>query len=163
MLRLTFRNGIYVGLVLAMIIGPYLWFLWQPRRQVQLHTEHFLEAIQQKSWGKLEEFVDERYQDQWSHNRELLLTRLREVLRFMRNLRLQRQELTIAAKEKRGQWLGRISVEADANEVSALVKERVNALETPFELHWQQQSGKPWDWKLVAVSNSGLELPVNAF
>ncbi len=44
-----------------------------------------------------------------------------------------------------------------------MVKERVNVLETPFELRWQQQSGKPWDWKLVRVMNAGLEATADGF
>ncbi len=47
--------------------------------------------------------------------------------------------------------------------MSAFVNERVNTLETPFELQWQQQSGKPWDWKLVAVTNAELELPAAGY
>jgi hypothetical protein len=37
--------------------------------------------------------------------------------------------------------------------------ERINSLSTPFDLRWRHVSGKPWDWKLIAVSNSQLELP----
>jgi hypothetical protein len=43
----------------------------------------------------------------------------------------------------------------------ALLKERVNSLATPFELVWRRVSAKPWDWKLVHVSNSTLEIPAD--
>ena len=38
------------------------------------------------------------------------------------------------------------------------VIERVNRLTKPFELHWRHESWRPWDWKLVQVSNPALEL-----
>ena len=40
-----------------------------------------------------------------------------------------------------------------------LVKERVSSLTTPFDLEWRRMSAKPWDWKLVRVSNAELALP----
>jgi len=159
MLRLSFRNGIYLGLAPAVLIAAWLHFLWQPKRQVQLHSVHFLQAVQQKSWSAVDEFVDDRYHDQWGHDRELLRSHLRDVLRSMRNLRIHSQEIAVRAANGRGEWRGRITVQADPNEVTASVKERVNTLKTPFELQWQQQSGKPWHWKLVTVANPGLELP----
>ena len=40
-----------------------------------------------------------------------------------------------------------------------MMNERQNSLSTPFELQWRHVSGKPWDWKLVRVSNPELEIP----
>jgi len=33
------------------------------------------------------------------------------------------------------------------------------SLGAPFELQWRRISGKPWDWKLIRVSNPELQLP----
>ncbi|MBA2241405.1 MAG: hypothetical protein H0W04_00725 [Chthoniobacterales bacterium] len=92
MLRPGFLNGFSAGLVLALVLGIYLFFLWQPRRQVYLHNEHFLRAIEQKSWSKVRDFMDKGYQDQWGQDRELVLSRLLEVLRALRNFRINRQD-----------------------------------------------------------------------
>jgi hypothetical protein len=58
-----------------------------------------------------------------------------------------------------GSWQARITVEGDNSEMTYLFKERVNTLATPFQLDWRRASAKPWDWKLVKVSNAGLEIP----
>jgi hypothetical protein len=58
-----------------------------------------------------------------------------------------------------GLWRSRILIEDDDSGFGAVVKERVNSLTTPFELQWRHISGKPWDWKLVRVSNPELEIP----
>jgi hypothetical protein len=42
-----------------------------------------------------------------------------------------------------------------------LLEERVNRLSTPFELEWHHVSEKPWDWKLVRVSNPAFQIPVD--
>ena len=61
---------------------------------------------------------------------------------------------------RRGYWRATIMVDGrDDNEVMAVLKERVNHLQSPFELEWQHMSGKPWDWKLVAVRNPALTIP----
>jgi hypothetical protein len=40
-----------------------------------------------------------------------------------------------------------------------MIKERVNSIPAPFQLEWRRVSGKPWDWKLVRVSNAELVIP----
>ncbi len=57
------------------------------------------------------------------------------------------------------QWSGGIWIDGDQSESMELLKEEVNSLPTLFELDWRRLSGKPWDWKLVGVTNSALELP----
>jgi hypothetical protein len=39
----------------------------------------------------------------------------------------------------------------------------VNKLPSPFELEWRRLSGKPWDWKLVGVSNPACQIPAHAY
>jgi len=58
-----------------------------------------------------------------------------------------------------GLWRSRIVIEDSDPGLGAVVKERVNSLTTPFALQWRRVSGKPWDWKLVRVSNPELDIP----
>ena len=50
-----FRAGFYGGLILALFVGVFLIWLWQPERQVERHTENFLHAIEQKNWKQADE------------------------------------------------------------------------------------------------------------
>lgn len=162
-MTVSFRNGVYGGLLFAAIISLWLWQLWQPARQVELHSEHLLLAAQSKNWNALGEFLDPAYRDQWNQDRSLVLTRLREVFRFARNLRVTAGSPLVVASNGEGNWTARIEVDADQNEIVEMIKARVNNLDTPFELHWLHQTWKPWDWKLVRVDNPALELPEAAF
>ena len=159
-MQTTFRKSFYGGLAAAAAVGLYLLWLWQPERQVRLHNEHLLRAVEQKDWSDLAAFVDASYQDQWGNDRSLLLARLRQILSYAPRLKINTIGAGVSRLEGReAEWSGRVTLEADENELTSMMKARVNALDTPFVLHWRQISGQPWDWKLTRVSNEALELP----
>ncbi|MFN2508270.1 MAG: hypothetical protein ABR589_05810 [Chthoniobacterales bacterium] len=162
-MRPSFRNGFYAGLLLAIALGIYLFQLWRAERQIELHSVHFLEAVEEKEWTELEGFLAADYQDQWGQDRALVLSRLRELLRYTRALRVQPLETLTRSTAEEGEWRARITVDGEANEVMLLIQQRINSLEEPFAFQWRRQSWKPWDWRLVRVSNPALELPENAF
>lgn len=163
MLYISFRNAFCAGLLLAALTGVYLSQLWPAEKQVRLHSEHFLHAIEQKDWTGVGAFVDADYKDQWGQDRPAVAARLGNALRYVQNLQIHHDESAIRVEGNAGTWRGRISLEAEPSELSAIVKERVNTLGSPFELRWREASGKPWDWKLVGVTNSELELPPDAY
>ncbi|MEO5721083.1 MAG: hypothetical protein ABIR71_06400 [Chthoniobacterales bacterium] len=159
----SFRNGLYAGLLVAVALGVYLMQLWGSEHQVRLHTAHLIAALETKDWAAAKEFIDPAYIDQWGHDRALLMSRLQQILPYARHLQIEPREVIVRTAEGIGEWRARVTVEADPNEVTALIKERVNPLKEPFELKWQQRSKKPWDWKLARASNSALELPSGGF
>src|SRR5678816_2021732 len=79
---ISFRGGFYGGLVIALCVGLYLIWLWQPERQVRRHTENFLQAIEHKNWDAASDFVAANYQDQWGDDRMRVLERLRDCLLY---------------------------------------------------------------------------------
>jgi hypothetical protein len=155
-----FRKGFYGGLTIALLIGLYLTWLWQPERQVKRHTENLLHKIEKKNWAGASDFIGSDYTDQWGDDRALLLGRMRDVFRYFSNVRIKIVDPTLNITGGRGVWRSKITIDGDNSEAMALVKERVNLLASPFELEWRRQSGKPWDWKLVGVSNPNLEIPM---
>jgi hypothetical protein len=55
-------------------------------------------------------------------------------------------------------WTGSIRLAGAGGEFTPQIIERVNSLTKPFTFRWHHESWRPWDWKLVAVSNPALEL-----
>lgn len=161
MMQSSFKNGVSAGLLVALALGVYLVQLWAPARQVELHSLHLADALEDHDWAQLDEFVDQEYEDQWGHERPLLLARLRQMLSSTRNFRVLINESRARAADdgQEGDWRARVTVDADPGELTDLFKERVNGLEEPFDLRWRKKSWKPWDWKLVRVTNHSLELP----
>ena len=140
-------------------MGLFLVWLWQPERQVRRHSSNLLHAVQQKNWASVANFIGSDYRDQWGDDRMLVLERVREVFRYMRSVRIDTTEPSVRLDSRSGFWSAKLTVHGDSGEVMELVKERVNSLNTPFELEWRRMSSKPWDWKLVAVRNPELNIP----
>jgi hypothetical protein len=160
---ISFRGRFYVGLAIALCIGLYLVWLWRPERQVKRHTENFLQAIEHKNWTAAGAFIASDYQDQWGDDRARVLERMREGFRYVRGIQIHASNTTVRIERHRAEWTGKITIDGDEGEAMDLLKERVNSLVTPFELEWRRLSAKPWDWKLVRVSNSALEIPADVY
>jgi hypothetical protein len=67
----------------------------------------------------------------------------------------------VQVETSRAVWIGRIIVYSSDDGVMQVLDERVNTLSTPFELEWHHVSRKPWDWKLVRVSNPTFQIPAD--
>jgi hypothetical protein len=152
-----FRNGFYAGLLLTLIVGLYLVRLWQPERQVQLHSVHLLSQIEQNDWSAVNEFIAPDYHDRWGNDPALLLERLRRVFRALSKARLEVAAPSVRTAEGQGYWTAKITI-TGGGEFAGQIQGRVNSLEAPFELEWRRGATWPWDWKLVSVRNPELEV-----
>ena len=158
-MRVEFRTGWFAGLVLTLTIGLYCVWLWQPQCQIDRHTKKLFHEIEQRNWSRVADLIGTDYADQWGNDRSLVLERMRLVLGYGHHLRLNVIDANCKIDKggRVGLWRSRIVIEDPG--LGAVVKERVNSLTTPFELQWRHISRKPWDWKLVRVSNPELEIP----
>jgi hypothetical protein len=144
-------------LLIAVIVGIYLIRLWQPERQVELHSAHLLAHLEAKKWKRAGEFIANDYQDQWGHDRAVVLERLREVLRALPNAKIEATGRIVRAEGGRGEWIAKVTL-TGTGEYAELIKARVNSLDAPFELEWRRGATWPWDWKLISVRNPALEI-----
>jgi hypothetical protein len=158
-MHVDFRAGLFAGLIVTLTIGLYCVWLWQPQRQIDRHTKNLLHGIEQKNWSRVADLIGTDYADQWGNDRALVLERMRLVAGYGHHLRFNAIDANCKIDNSVGLWRGRIVIDSDDAELVAVVKERVNSLTTPFELQWRHVSRKPWDWKLVRVSNLELEIP----
>ena len=139
------------------MLGIYLFTLWQPARQVELHSENLLAEIEAKDWKDVGKFIADDYQDRWGQDRSVVLQQLRQVLGIVRNPQITATAAQPRIAGRQGFWTAKITVKGEG-EFAVLIEERVNSLSEPFELEWQRKSGKPWDWKLVGVKQPELDI-----
>jgi hypothetical protein len=158
---IRFRDGFYGGLALALLVGLFLLWLWQPERQVDRHSENLLRKVEGKNWSGVAGFLDNDYADQWGDDRTLVLVRMREGFRYVRAVRINAPHPVVNVDSRHGVWRAKITIDGDDGELLAFIKERVNSLATPFELEWRHVSPKPWDWKLTSIRNRDLEIPAD--
>ncbi len=158
-MRHWFRDGLYGGLSAALLIGLFLMWLWQPERQVSRHGEKFLRAMQRKDWPRVADSIASDYKDQWAGDRARVLARTREVFQYLHNIQITASNPSVRLDNGVAHWQSKILIGGDGGEMMAVLKERVNSLTTPFDLKWRRVSWRPWDWKLVGVSNAELTIP----
>lgn len=154
---MTFRNGFYAGLIVAALWGIYLYRLWQPERQIELHNSHLLAQIEKHNWKAVGAFIGENYQDRWNNNRSQLLERLPQVFRALGKTTIETSAVSIRREENRGSLKAKITIKG-TGEFADYIQGRVNSLEDPFEFEWTRGATWPWDWKLVSVRNPALEI-----
>ena len=162
-MTITLRGAIIGGLTAAVFIGVYLLRLWRAEHQVRLHTENFFHAIENRNWEAVADFVGNDYQDPWGDDKTRLLERMREGFRWVPGSRILASNPAVQVEVRRALWSGKIIVYSSDDGVMEVLDERVNKLPTPFELEWHRLSGKPWDWKLVRVSNSAFKIPAEGY
>src|SRR6187549_708335 len=68
------------GLALP-VLALYLLWLWQPERQVRLHTSHFLKKVEQRNWDAARKFMADDYSDRWEHDKDSAVAEAREAFR----------------------------------------------------------------------------------
>jgi hypothetical protein len=158
---ISLRGASVGGVTLVLAIALYLIWLWRPEHQVRLHTENFFHAIDHRNWDAVADFIGDEYQDQWGDDRARLLERMREGFRWLRGSRIMAPDSVVNAEARRAIWSGKITIYSSDDGVMEALDQRVNKLPTPFELEWHRVSAKPWDWKLVRVSNSAFEIPAD--
>ena len=158
---ITFRGAFIGGIALVLSIGVYLFWLWRPEHQVRLHTENFFHAIDGRNWETVADFIGEDYHDQWDDDRARLIDRMREGFRWVRGSRITAVDPSVRVDTSRAIWVGKVVVYSSDEGVMEALDERVNKLPAPFEFEWRKISGKPWDWKLVRVSNPSFQIPAD--
>ncbi len=160
---ISFGRSSYAGAALAVCAGLYLVWLWQPVRQVSRHTENFFRAIEHKNWDATGDFIAADYQDQWGDDRHRVLERLREGFQYVRGPRIIAVNPSVQVETRRAVWSGKIALSSSDDEFMEVLDQRVNSVQSPFKLEWHHLSAKPWDWKLVRVSNPALEIPADVY
>ncbi|MGE5208245.1 MAG: hypothetical protein ACM3KL_02820 [Alphaproteobacteria bacterium] len=160
-MTITPRTAITGLTGLVIVICVYLFWLWRPEHQVRLHTENFFQAIDGRNWETVADFIGEDYHDQWDNNRARLLERMREGFRWVPGSRITAANPLVRVEALRAIWVGKIEVYSSDDGVLEVLDERVNKLPAPFQFEWRQVSDKPWDWKLVHVSNPSFQIPTD--
>jgi hypothetical protein len=159
---ISLRSAAVSAVAVVLAIALYLIWLWWPEHQVRLHTQNFFRAIDHRNWDIVGELIDDDYQDQWGDDRTRLLERMREGFRWIRGSRIiMAPDAVVNAEARHAMWSGKISVYSSDDGVMEALDQHVNKLPTPFQLEWHRVSAKPWDWKLVRVSNPGFDIPAD--
>jgi hypothetical protein len=156
------RKQLYI-IVSAALLALLVYFtrLWQPERQVRLHTAHLLKAVEGRSWKKVDAFVADNYSDRWSHDKGFVMSASKEVFGQFLFLSIQDQTLSCSISGSAGVTRDTIKITGSGSPLAQAVIERANGLREPFVFTWERMSWKPWDWRLTRFDQAELDIPQN--
>lgn len=144
----------------AVALAAVVWlvFLWQPSRQVELHTATLLEQVSARDWPAVLEMMAPDYADAWGHDREALVDDARTLLSHFFALHVVAIEPpVINVQDDRGEAVARLGVFGSGTGIAQAVIEEVQGLREPFVLRWRKSGRWPWDWELASISQSEIE------
>jgi hypothetical protein len=151
-------------LVFATAIAVNLFFLWQPERQVELHTLNLLKRVSSRDWPEVASMMGPDYRDAWGQDRDQAVDRARLLLSHFFSLRVIAVEpMKIRLEEGRASAAARLGVFGSGTGLAEAVMEEVRATEDLFVFLWRKEGRWPWQWVLVEAGNRTLETyrPIN--
>ena len=152
------RKKIALAALVVLAAALYAAWLWQPARQVRLHTAHFLGAVERRQWDRVGKFVADDYSDRWGHDKEFVLRETREVFGQFLFLTIQSDPGTPVIAGREAAVSTPVKLAGNGSPVAQFVVEKVNTLRAPFTFAWRRASWRPWDWQLTHVEQPELEI-----
>ena len=143
---------------IAVLIGLRCAWLWQPERQVRLHQEHLLQAVQDRDWWKFDGFFDDGFRTPTGRDKAWALQQSREVLGQFNTLEIRASDTTITMEGGTARVRALIRIEGTGSELAETAKSEVNGSDEPFEFVWKRISWLPWEWRLTGVEHPLLHL-----
>jgi len=154
------RKKLYIIVSAALVtLVLYSARLWQPERQVRLHTAHLLKAVEGRQWKKVDSFVADNYSDRWKHDKTFVLRASNEVFSQFLFLTIHGETLQCEISGSTGVTHDRVKISGSGGPLSELVVQEVNRLQQPFVFTWERRSWKPWDWQLTRFDQPELAIP----
>ena len=151
------KRALIAAAILA-ALALYAAWLWQPARQVRLHTAHFLGAVERRQWERAQSFVADNYSDRWGHDKEFVIRESREVFRHFLFLTIQSDPAPPTLAGPDAEIRTPIKIAGDGSPIAQFVVEKVNTLRSPFTFTWHRPGWQPWGWQLTRVEQPELEI-----
>lgn len=136
-------------------VGLWLAWLWQPERQMRLHTATLIKSIERRNWSKVQDLLADNYSDRWGHDKNFVVGGLHQVFGSFVFLKIEHKNQAVDVDA--GRTVTRVKMSGQGSVVAQYVMAKVNGLTAPFTFTWQKRSGKPWDWHLTAVDHPTLD------
>jgi hypothetical protein len=159
---MDFRKYALAAAILLALGALWLLWLWQPERQVRLHTTHFLKKVERQNWNAAREMMAADFTDRWNHNPNSALEDARQVFSQFLFITVENRTDACIVHDAEGNTDTTVKISGNGSPVAQLVMERVNGLHQPFRFTWRKAGGAPWDWKLIHIDQPELNIDPDA-
>ena len=144
--------------VLLVAWGLWLAWLWQPARQVELHTVNLLKRASSRDWTAVGAMMAPDYRDAWNADRIAAIDEARQLFSHFFALQIAVLEpLQVTESADAWQAAGAVGVFGSGTPVAHAVMDAVREAEGPFVFRWRKNGTWPWQWSLVGAGHDGLD------
>ena len=135
----------------------WLFALWQPARQVELHTLNLLKRASARDWPAVAQMMAPDYRDAWGHDRERAIDEARRLFSHFFTLQIVPVgRLEIAGSGEAWSATAPIGVFGSGTAVAQAVIEEVRSAEGPAIFNWRREGAWPWQWVLAEAGHEEL-------
>ena len=135
----------------------WLFLLWRPARQVELHTLNLLERASAREWPAVEAMMSADYRDAWGHDRASAIDEARQLFSHFFALQIVAlAPLRITDESESLAVSAPVGVFGSGTAVAQAVIEEVREARGDAVFVWRRSGGWPWQWALVEVRHAEL-------
>lgn len=151
-----------IWLKTALVIGVAAWAvwlsqLWQPARQIELHTRNLLARASDRDWPAVEVMMSPVYRDARHEDRASAVDAAREWTSHFFALQivpLGDWQINVSGND--GQASGEIGVFGSGTYVAQAVMDAAREFKEPFVFRWRKSGRWPWQWQLAEIAQPEL-------
>ena len=137
--------------------GIYLFALWQPARQVELHTANLLKRAADRDWPAVQAMLAADYRDAWGHDCTAVIDEARRLFSHFFALHIvSTEDPQIAWDSGEVVVSVRLGIYGTGTAIAEAMMEEVREARGPFEFHWRKSGRWPWQWALVQAEHEQL-------
>jgi hypothetical protein len=135
----------------------WLFLLWRPVRQAELHTLNLLERASARDWPAVEAMMAADYRDAWGHDRPSAIAEARQLFSHFFALQIVAlAPLRITDENEALAVSAPVGVFGSGTAVAQAVIEEVREARGDAVFVWRRVGGWPWQWALGEVRHAEL-------
>jgi hypothetical protein len=135
----------------------WLFLLWQPARQIELHTANLLSRASGRDWTAVTGMILPDYRDAWGHGREESIGKAEQLFNHFFTLKiLPTGPMDIRVAGGAGTNSVPLGVFGSGTPIAHAVMDEVREAGGYFVFRWRQTGNWPWQWSLVEAGHAEL-------
>jgi hypothetical protein len=143
--------------VLLAIWTVWLFLLWQPARQIELHTADLLSRASARDWAAVTMMISTDYRDAWGRGREDSVAKADELFNHFFTLKiLPTGPMDVRVAGGEGTNSVALGVFGSGTPVAHVVMDEVREAGGSFVFRWRKTGNWPWQWSLVEAGHAEL-------
>lgn len=146
-----------VALVLFVTWVVWLFLLWRPVRQVELHTSDLLARASARDWPAVESMMAADYRDAWNADRTTAIDEARRLFSHFFALHIVALDpLRVSGVADGFSARAPIGVFGTGTAVAEAVIEEVREAGGEADFIWRKAGPWPWQWELTELRHEKL-------